>query len=38
VWVGGRRVYRNGDGPPLAPTVLQDTAMRLWKAMGWVQD
>jgi cytosine/adenosine deaminase-related metal-dependent hydrolase len=38
VWVGGRQVYRNGDGPPVAPSVLQATAMRLWKAMGWVMD
>jgi cytosine/adenosine deaminase-related metal-dependent hydrolase len=38
VWVGGRQVYRNGDGPPVAPSELQDTAMRLWKAMGWVTD
>jgi len=38
VWVGGRQVYCNGDGPPVAPSLLQDTAMRLWKAMGWVRD
>lgn len=38
VWVGGNRVYQNGDGPPVAPTMLQETAMRLWKAMGWVRN
>lgn len=38
VWVGGRQVYRNGDGPPVAPAELQATAMRLWQAMGWVQN
>lgn len=38
VWVGGRQVYCNGDGPPVAPSLLQATAMRLWKAMGWVRD
>ncbi|MEZ4386767.1 MAG: amidohydrolase family protein [Candidatus Krumholzibacteriia bacterium] len=37
VWVGGRRVYANGDGPPVAPSLLQETAMRLWQAMGWIQ-
>jgi cytosine/adenosine deaminase-related metal-dependent hydrolase len=36
VWVGGRRVYTNGDGPPVAPKLLQATAMRLWQEMGWV--
>jgi len=36
VWVGGRRVYNNGDGPPVAPKQLQETAMRLWRTMGWV--
>ncbi len=36
VWVGGRRVYTNGDGPPVAPKLLQETAMRLWQSMGWI--
>jgi len=36
VWVGGRRVYASGDGPPVDPKVLQATAMRLWRAMGWL--
>ena len=37
VWVGGRRVYENGEGPPVAPSLLQETATRLWKAMGWLR-
>ncbi len=36
VWVGGRRVYNNGDGPPVEPKLLQETAMRLWRTMGWI--
>ncbi len=36
VWVGGRKVYTNGDGPPVAPKLLQDTATRLWQAVGWI--
>lgn len=36
VWVGGRRVYNNGDGPPISPKLLQETAMRLWRTMGWL--
>jgi len=36
VWVGGRPVYTNGDGPPVAPKLLQETAKRLWRAMGWL--
>lgn len=35
VVVGGRAVYRNGDAPPVAASVLQETAARMWKAMGW---
>lgn len=36
VWVGGRCAYTNGDGPPVSPKLLQETAMRLWQAMGWI--
>jgi cytosine/adenosine deaminase-related metal-dependent hydrolase len=36
VWVGGHRVYTNGDGPPVAPSLLQEAATRLWKAVGWL--
>ena len=36
VWVGGRKVYTNGDGPPVAPKLLQETATRLWQAVGWL--
>jgi cytosine/adenosine deaminase-related metal-dependent hydrolase len=35
VYVGGRLVYRNGDGPPVAPRDLQAAASRVWKTMGW---
>jgi len=34
VWVGGERAYRTGDQPPLAAREVQDTAARLWEAMG----
>lgn len=36
VWVGGRRVYNNGDAPPVPPKQLQETAMRLWRTLGWI--
>jgi len=35
VYVGGRRVYKAGDGPPVPPRELQKTATRIWRAMGW---
>jgi cytosine/adenosine deaminase-related metal-dependent hydrolase len=35
VIVGGRRVYRNGDAPPVAARVLQDVAARMWRTLGW---
>lgn len=35
VVVGGRKVYHNGDAPPVSAAVLQKTAARMWKAMGW---
>ncbi len=34
VWVGGRRVYRNGDEPPVDPAEVQDSAARVWRGMG----
>jgi cytosine/adenosine deaminase-related metal-dependent hydrolase len=36
VWVGGKTVYRNGDGPPIPPRTMQETATRLWRTMGWL--
>lgn len=35
VVVGGRAVYQAGDTPPVKATVLQETAARMWKSMGW---
>lgn len=34
VYVGGRRVYANGDKPPADAMKLQETAARIWIAMG----
>jgi cytosine/adenosine deaminase-related metal-dependent hydrolase len=34
VYAGGRRVYLNGDAPPVDSGLLQETAARIWKAMG----
>ena len=34
VFVGGKRVYRNGDKPPVDAVKLQETAARMWIAMG----
>lgn len=34
VYVGGRLVYQNGDAPPVGMAQLQETAGRVWKAMG----
>lgn len=36
VWVGGRRVYLSGDAPPVSPKLLQETATRLWRSLGWM--
>lgn len=35
VYVGGRRVYLNRDAPPVDAALLQKTAARMWKSMGW---
>lgn len=35
VYVGGKRVYLNGDAPPVDALRLQETAARMWKTMGW---
>jgi cytosine/adenosine deaminase-related metal-dependent hydrolase len=35
VVVGGRKVYRNGDAPPISARVLQTVAARMWQEMGW---
>ncbi|MBE0565821.1 MAG: amidohydrolase family protein [Krumholzibacteria bacterium] len=34
VWVGGRRVYRSGDEPPIDPAAVQASAARVWRSMG----
>ncbi len=34
VFVGGRRVYRSGDEPPVRPADVQASAARVWRAMG----
>ena len=34
VYVGGRRVYRNGDEPPVEPALVQKSASRVWRTMG----
>ena len=36
VYAGGRRVYLNGDSPPIDAERLQKTAARLWKNMGLI--
>ena len=35
VYVGGRSVYKRGDNPPVEAEILQQTAARMWKHMGW---
>jgi len=35
VYVNGRRVYKNGDNAPVEADLLQQTAEKIWKAMGW---
>lgn len=35
VYVGGRRVYLNGDAAPVDPKLLQETAGKMWRSMGW---
>lgn len=35
VYVGGARVYATGMKPPVEAQRLQQTAARLWRAMGW---
>ncbi len=34
VYVGGRRVYRSGDEPPVDPAAVQASAVRVWRGMG----
>jgi cytosine/adenosine deaminase-related metal-dependent hydrolase len=34
VYVAGRRVYKKGDPPPVDPKESQETARRVWQAMG----
>ena len=34
VYVDGRRVYRSGDEPPVAPGLVQEAAARVWRGMG----
>lgn len=34
VYVGGRRVYRSGDEPPVDPARVQAAAARVWRGMG----
>jgi cytosine/adenosine deaminase-related metal-dependent hydrolase len=36
VWVGGRKVYANGDAPPVPPKLFQEAATRIWKQLGWI--
>jgi cytosine/adenosine deaminase-related metal-dependent hydrolase len=33
VYVGGRRVYRSGDAPPVDPHLCRVAARRIWQAM-----
>ncbi|MBU8869283.1 MAG: amidohydrolase family protein [Gemmatimonadales bacterium] len=34
VFVGGKKVYQSGDKPPVEALKLQETAARIWIAMG----
>jgi len=34
VYVGGRRVYKNGDSAPIETSALHEVAGRIWRAMG----
>ncbi len=34
VYVGGRRIYKTGDAAPIEPHHCQQTALRIWSAMG----
>ena len=36
VWVGGRKVYANGDAPPVPPQLFQEAATRIWTQLGWI--